>query len=259
MNGAIYQVSISDDMVSQFAAQCDLELPETITATCDDDIDKLEQRAAWLWRNARHEWIEFYANRWAQFWQEAVATLHAAGKKAVINSSWGRAPFESYYRYGIDYRRIVNTGVDGIIVETVAAGLALDHRPGASDPRWHYDFLSMLMLIKVYVPEAKLIFLHNVHVTVEAWDAIRHCPALLEREIHSLPNVFLARPDGTLEPCASGLLACLGNGLSPDEWAWLRDKWEAAFTPVPTRTFGATLIWSDAAMMAQRDQDSNTT
>lgn len=75
-----------------------------------------------------------------------VTALHGAGRKAVINSAWGRAPFESLYRYGIDYQRIAATGVDAIIVETVAAGLAMDPRLGNEDR--HDDFLSMLMLLR---------------------------------------------------------------------------------------------------------------
>ena len=252
LNGPIYRVCMSDDMVRQFAETGAAELPETVTCDCEHDTDKLERRAAWLWRHAREAWIAFYAERWARFWQKATGALHAAGKRAVINSAWGREPFESLYRYGIDYRRIAGTGVDGIVVETVAAGLSMDPRPNAAHPNRHHDFLAMLMLLKACVPGTRLIFLHNVHDTVEEWDAIHHNPTVLEREIYSLPNVFHTRPDGPLAPCADGFLVCLGDGLRPDEWAWLRERWALAFSDVPRRVLGATLVWSDAAMDAQQ-------
>ena len=154
----------------------------------------------------RHEWIEFHAERWAGFWAKALDALHGAGKRAFINSAWGRAPWEALYRYGIDYRRIVAAGVDGIVVETVAAGLSMDPRPYAADVTRHADFLSMLMLMRAGLPDAKLIFLHNTHDVVEEWDAIRHVPTLLEKEIHALTGVYHHRADGSLRPASDGLL-----------------------------------------------------
>jgi len=258
LSGPIYEVSVSDDMVEQFAASRELDLPDIVTRECGHDVERLEARASWIWRHARHEWIEFYADRWTGFWRKMVNALHSAGKKAVINSAWGRAPFESLYRYGVDYRKIVDTGVDGIIVETVAAGLAMDPRRGATDETRHYDFLSMLMLIKAYVPDAKLIFLHNTHDVVEEWDSIRHLPTLLEKEIYALANVFETRDDGKLRPCADGFLVCLGDGLDREHWRWLRERWSLAFSALPRCCLGATLVWSDAAMHNQVQDFTDT-
>lgn len=252
LSGPIYRVSVSDDMVDQFAQHSGIELPAVVTQRCDAAPEKLELRADWIWRHVRHEWIEFYADRWAGFWRKVVSALHAAAKKAVINSAWGRAPFESLYRYGVDYRRIAETGVDGIVVETVAAALCMEPSAAASGGRLHHDFLSMLMLVKACVPDMKLIFLHNVHDIVEEWDAIHHKPAVLEREIYSLSNVFHTRPDGALEPCAAGLLACLGDGLGREEWNWLCERWDLAIGDMPKRALGATLVWSDVALDNQR-------
>ena len=251
LNGPLYEVSFADDMVDQFAADRALQLPDIVTARCGDHVEKLEARAAWIWRHVRHEWIEFYAERWTRFWRKMVSALHQAGKKAVINSAWGRAPFESLYRYGVDYRRIMDAGVDGMIVETVAAGLAMEPRPNCAHESRHYDFLSMLMLIRAYVPEAKLIFLHNTHDVVEEWDAIRHVPTILEKEIYSLNNVFHTRPDGKLAPCADGFLVCLGDGMDRHHWSWLREKWGLALSALPRRALGASLVWSDAALRNQ--------
>jgi len=109
------------------------------------------------------------------------------------------------------------------------------------------------VLAHAYVPDARLIFLHNVHDVVEQWDALRHVPALLEREIYSLANVYHLRGDGRLDACAAGFLVCLGDGIDRDEWAWLRRRWELAFARPPRRTLGATLLWSDAAMRSGVD------
>jgi len=251
LSGPIYEVDFSDDLVAQFAAARGSPLPEEVESGWGGDYEKLRNRARWIWTNRRHEWIEFYADRWAAFWRKMVGGLHQHGKKAVINSAWGRAPFESLYRYGIDYQRIAATGIDGIVVETVAAGLSLDPRPNCSDPLRHHDFLSMLLLLKAYVPDTKLIFLHNTHDIVEGWDVLRHAPALLEKEIYALANVFVTGREGKPRRAADGFLVGLGDGLRRHEWQWLRDRWDAFFTSPPQRVLGATLVWSEALV---RDQ-----
>lgn len=257
-NGPLWLADASDDTIAQFAETTDAELPEVVTRACVHEVEKLEERMAWIWRNVRRQWIDFNVDRWTDFWQTMVDALHVAGKKAVINSSWGRAPWESLYRYGIDYQRILATGVDGMIVETVAAGLAMDPRPSTATPQRHYDFLSMLMLIRAYVPEMKLIFLHNAHDVVEEWDAIRHLPTLLEKEIYALNNIFHVKDGGALRPSTDGFLVCLGDGLTGGHWDWLRQRWEQSLGPVPARCLGATVLWSDNAMHAQVDDFTTT-
>jgi hypothetical protein len=278
LSGPIYYVDFSDDTVEQFGEwliahsegchcqprwQCGegdtntatrpgrgTQLPSQVTEPWNDDLTKLEARADWIWRDARHEWIDFWSDRWADFWRTVMTALHAEGKEAVINSAWGRAPFEALYRYGVDYRKIVDAGVDGMIVETAAAGLSLD--PRAADDKRHYDFLSMFALVRAYLPDLKLIFLHNAHDIVEQWDAMRHVPAVLEKEIFSLANTY--RVDGLrLQPAADGFLVCLGDGFTREEWAWLERKWQFSFGQSPRRIVGVTLVWSDALMQAEID------
>lgn len=249
LSGSIHDTSFSDDMIDQFATTSGLKLPKVVTQMCGHDVPKLTARGDWILKHKRAEWCEFYADRWARFWSTMVTALHAQKKKAVINSAWGRAPFESLYRYGIDYQRIAATGVDGIIVETVAASLAMDPRLANTDR--HDDFLSMLMLIRACVPETRLIYLQTVHDVVEQWDAIHHHPTVLEREIYALPNVFHVTSDGKLKPSGDGFLVCLGDGLNRDEWGWLESRWDLAFTQPPLGTDGVTVVWSDAAYRAQ--------
>ncbi len=251
LSGPIYRTSIGDDMVGQFAEATGIALPEQLAGPCDEDVDALEARIDWIWRNARHEWIDFWTDRWTQFWTKALDALHAAGKRAFINSSWGRAPWESLYRYGVDHRRITEAGVDGVVVETVAAGLSMDPRPNAADVERHADFLSMLMLMRAALPDQRLIFLHNTHDTVDQGEPTRHTPTLREKEIYARSTVPHTRAGGSLRPCADGFLVCLGDGLDDWHWRWLRQKWQLAWSGEPLRTLGATLVWSNALIDAQ--------
>lgn len=248
LSGPIYNLDFSDDMAAQFIEARGGECPPWLLEPVDGDWDALARRADWIWRHRRHDWIGFWADRWAAFWAKAAQTLHALGKKAVVNSAWGRAPFESLYRYGVDYRKLVAAGVDGIVVETAAAGLAADPRRVGDR---HTDFLSMLMLLRACVPETKLIFLHNARDICEQWDTLRHFPALLEKEIFSLANVFHQQAGGPLRRSADGFLVCLADGIQAHEWQWLNRRWETAFGPAPQRVLGATLVWSGVAMDKQ--------
>jgi hypothetical protein len=258
VGGTIYAIDGSDDLVGQFQAATGLALPPAVARDCGEDYERMRRRMRWLWQHHRREWIDFYAARSARFWQKAVDLLHQAGRKAVINSCRARDPFETLYMNGYDYRRLAATGVDAIVVETVAAGLALDPRPECSGPHRHDDFLAQVLLIKACMPETKLVFLHSVHDVVEEWDAIHHAPTVLEREIHSLPNLFHIPRKGSLRRCADGFLACLGDGIRHEEWQWLQRRWDLAFGPLPRRLHGATLVWSDGAMDRQVDDFTAT-
>jgi hypothetical protein len=243
LSSPIHLGDVSDGMIDQFAAGAD-GLPPEVTEGCGDDVERLSARAEWIWANRRLEWIEFWSTRWATFWGKVSAGMHADGRRAYVNSAWTRDPFEALYRYGVDYRKLADAGIDGIVAETVAGSIML----GSGDRDYHYDYLAMLMLIRAYAPDIELIFLHPIKDVVEDWDLLRHAPAMLEREIYALGNVFHTRSDGSLSRSVDGFLGCLGDGITPEEWSWLRDRWDLSFTPPPKRVVGATLVWSDAAM-----------
>jgi hypothetical protein len=242
----VYEVDYSDDMVEQFAASTGIALPAPI-AGGEGDAARMQKRADWIWRHRRREWITFYADRWARFHAKIAGALHDHGKRVLVNSAWTRDPFEALYRYGIDYRKLAAAGVDGFVVETVAGAVGLE--VGGTDR--HCEHLAMLLLIGAYVPDSKLILLHGIGDTNEQWDLLRHAPTVLEREVCMLANMYHCGADGRPGRCASGLMACLGEGLRRDEWSGLRQTWEVAFGATPRHLLGATLVWSDAALHNQ--------
>jgi hypothetical protein len=242
---------ISDGVMQQFiAAAPSLEMPAFVTESAGPDKAKLERRAQWLWRHARKQWIDFYVDRWAQFWTKVCDQLHAAGKIAVINSAWTRDPFEARYRYGVDYRRIAATGIDGMIVETCAGSIGL----GSGDKDRHDEYLAMFLLIGACVPDVKLRFLHTIKDVVEHWDLMRHQPTVLEKDVQMLMSAAHIHGDGKLRRTASGFLGCLADGIEADEWTWLRHRWDLALSSASTKPLGATLVWSDAAFDGEIDR-----
>lgn len=236
----VFIFGCSDDFVQQFTER-GAELPDFVTAPCEESPEALTQRMEWIWRHRRLEWIEFYTDRWAEFWQTVVDALHAVGRRAMINSAWTKDPFEAIYRYGVDYRKIAATGVDAMMVETCAGGILL----GSDDRDYHHDYLAMLMLIRACVPDLELVFLHNVKDVAEDWDLLRHAPSMLEREAYSIANVFHYQQDGQIRRCVDGLVACLADGITSEEWVWLSQRWELAFESIPRQISGVTLLWCD--------------
>lgn len=244
------EVDYSDDMVDQFVEMMQIDLPSDIERICEGLPDKIEQRAAWIIKNKRVEWIRFYANRTEGLWRKIADTLHKEGIKVYFNTVWTKDPFEALYRYGVDYRRIAEAGVDGFIVETVEPVLALGGYDGESDSS-HYSFMAMLMLIKAYISEAKLMFLNAVRDTCEQWDVIHHAPTLLEKEIYCISNLYNYSLSGKLEHCAEGPVVCLSDSIRYEEWKWLREKWKLGFSLKPQSIEGITLVWSNAAFENQ--------
>ncbi len=116
----IYIGDFSDDMVGQFTEASGMSLPDPAWLRCDGSSEMIARRADWIWHDRRREWIAFYSDRLKGFWRKVVSALHAQGKSVMLNSAWTRDPFEALYRYGIDYKGLVEAGVDGFIVEAAA-------------------------------------------------------------------------------------------------------------------------------------------
>jgi hypothetical protein len=248
---ALSEGDYSDDIFEQFVTAQQITVPQEIALKADDDAELCAKRADWVWNNHRRQWFDFYGDRWGSFFTKKIAAVHAIGKEVFINSTWTRDPLEAIYRYGIDYRKIAAAGIDGIVTESAAGAGDLEAEPGA--PINLYNYTATLMLIKAYVPEVPLYFLHGVKDTKEQWDLIHHAPTVLESEIYSLTNVFYNTPEGKRERCAAGFVICLGDAIEREEWQWLEKRWNVAFTPTPKRLMGATLIWSDSAFSTELD------
>src|SRR5690606_24580134 len=134
---------------------------------------------------------------------------------------WTRDPFEAIYRYGIDYRKIFETGIDGFIVEMIASAVAMEPQLSDDYKKFHYNAMAMMMLIKAQSPKATLRPFTQIHDTFEQYDALRHVPTVVEREIFSVANLYVLDEDGKPNRCSSGPMCCLSDGVDAEEWAWL--------------------------------------
>ncbi|TMV48764.1 hypothetical protein FE783_17110 [Paenibacillus mesophilus] len=234
----------SDDMIDQFTAYTGISLPEEICAPVDDrDRDGIKKRGTYIWNRYKQEWLEFLTWRWAAFWEKICRGLHEDGKKVIVNNAWCSEPFEAIYRYGIDYKKLYEAGVDYIAAESVATSVHMAREIG---PFRLYNYMTMPSFMKAYVPEGKLICLNGVKDSTEEWSTVGHFASSVEREIYSLTHYFVHTRDG-LRRSMDGFLVCLGDGLTREEWDWLRERWEIGFAELPQNVLTPTFIWSDHA------------
>jgi hypothetical protein len=243
----VYDADFSDDMVEQFTQATMLTLPPPYAGANQEDRAFLKARADWIWRHHRVAWIEFYVERWHAFYKKITTALHGAQKSVMVNSALTRDPFEAIYRFGLDYRRLAEAGVDGFVVETGAAAQDLV----SGDRNRHYDYAATLMLMKAYLPDSKLIFLHVIQDHCENFDGLHHQPTAIEKEVLSLATLCHSDRNGRLVPCAAGLMACLGDSIPHAEWTWLHHLWDLGFSGAAKRVDGPIVIWSDRALKNQ--------
>lgn len=247
-------VDFTDDMIDQFVAHSNVKLPAEFAGEVDDRPGMMTKRGKWVWQHKQEEWIRFHVDRWTAFWKKVIDGVHGQQKKVVFNTAWTRDPFEAIYRYGIDYRRITDLGVDGFIVEAVASAVAMEPELSDEHTKYYYNALSMILLIKAQCPDAVLRPFTQIHDTTEQYDALRHIPTFVEREISQVANLYVVDQDGQLNRCSSGPMCCLSDSVAAHEWAWLQKCWDVGFMDVPKALIGATLVWSGKALDNQLDE-----
>jgi len=233
----IWLADYSADMVAQFVAMTEVDLPFAAeTRLCADHI----------WNHHRKQWCEFYARRFERFLAKVCEAVHGSGGQVCYNNAWTRDPFEAYYRYGIDYRRVARAGVDRFMVETVGAGVSIGAESGfRADLRFELNF--MLAQIKACLPDMPLLCLNGTGDTTESWDLLNHAPVVSEREIYTLGHMFVQDATG-FQHASSGPFVCLADGITATQWEWLRRNWATAYESTPQRVLGATVLWSEAAL-----------
>lgn len=234
----------SDDMTEQFTSHSGIQLPDEIGCPIDNyDRAGIRKRGSYIWNNHRQQWLEFSTWRWASFWKKICDGLHEDGKKVIVNNAWCSEPFEAIYRYGIDYKKLYAAGVDCIAAESLATSVhSSGHDP--NEPYRLYNYMTMPSFMKAHTPSGKVLCLNGVKDSTEEWSVITHSPSHVEREVYSLTNYFLQTSNG-LERAMDGFLVCLGDGLTKDEWSWLRERHETGFAEIPDKVLTPTMIWSD--------------
>lgn len=227
---ALCDTDFSDQTLDRFAAaNPSLKLPAS-------------NRPDWILKYARREWCLFNADLHAGFVETLVGTLKPEGKDVWLNTCWTKDSHEALWRYGVDYRRLAASGIDGFFVESSATVLALEG--------WSRDPVSLiddrratLMRLASSVP-AELVRLACIKDGLEQYSALRHAPTLLQAELLALSSVWRG---GRL--AAPSVMWCLTDGLTVEEGRKLK-RWSEVL-PKGCRPEGAFVVVSEAADRAE--------
>jgi hypothetical protein len=196
------------------------------------------------------EWREFLAGRSADFWAKVARRLKSMGKWLIYNSAWTRDPFEAIYRYGIDYQALCKAGVDKYVVELAGPCLELENW-GRQEPRTIYSRMASTLLLRGHVPEAKLVFLNGIRDFNEQYFILQHAPALYESEVLSQYNLFHLTGEGKWKRCQDGVLACLADALTAEEWKRINRIWDIGSGFDPETVYGSVLLCSGRHLYQQ--------
>ncbi len=249
-NHSWYQLAhadYSDDMVDQFLRHTGVTLPPEVPVTCAGDRDREDARARYIWHDLRREWIDFHVWRNEVYLRKITTRLHAVGKLVTSNTCWTRDPVEALYRYGIDYRKFTEIGLDRMIIETCsAAGEMMDFICRARFSVPFFDVLqSTVLLTKACAPDGRFLFNNCAQDITEGWSALRYFPAFMEREIMMYSNFYCYDGSGKPQKCFDGVQVCLAADIEPHEWKFLLKKWNLGFGTEAAALDGVTVVWSN--------------
>ncbi len=229
----------SDDMLSQAG----IPIPPEGTDRCE-----------YLASNYRKYWIEFCTKRWMSALEKLVKGIYDEGFKVVVNSSWTKDPMEAKYRYGVDYSLLADLPLESMVVENGGPTLTiLDDQANAGyhmsyeeRKKVHHMFRAMLMCVSACVGDRlSLRPLFPVRDTMEQYDVIHHMPTMLQKHAAAMFANYRYCADGKTVPVFSGHTFCLGDGLSSDNWRFLRLCSDNAYIEDAKVLSGGTVLWSD--------------
>ena len=231
------------DMIEQFMSWTHCVLPPLLL-TKRDDRPIMTERAAYIWKNLRREWINFISGRWEQFFVKLCGEVHSVGKKVMVNNAWTSEPFEALYRFGIDYKSLERAGVDTVCIEDQAVSIYAND-PTISEIKMH-EYLNTPMIMKAYAPNIRYAGINFAKDSTEEASIIAHLPTAFEREAFSVLNKLYSDGKKT-NRAVDSLFVCLADALTAEEWKKLGQIYEKAFMPEPVKSVSPVLVWSDAA------------
>ena len=249
--GLLYRKIATDDITGFFLRRTGLEAPDFVTRSCDCDPAKQKKRMSWIWGEHRREFTRFIQDRWTEFWKEVASHVHAVGGQCIMNSAFTRGSLEEAGWLGIDYKAVVEAGVDAIVCETVPLSQA-NQSPLATwqaipdlHRHFHASFIAGMQEVRANLPDTKIMFLHGCKDVVEDWDNIRQSPACYERELFALASLCHYRK-GKLHRAADGLTACLADGFSASDWEFVTARWKSAVrSDELVRAGDMVFVWDD--------------
>ena len=213
----------SDDMVEQFLAHTKIVFPNDIPLITKNKKEHL-LRYRFIIENYRYEWMEFISNRFAEFFKKVVDKSHAVGKLVYFNNTWTCSPFEAYYRYGIDYRKLAKSGVDAMIFEdTGGSGTLLSYESLWVQPseerrkfnQMRFRLSQMALKLSTDIPIYNMTTLQD---NEEQWNFIDNDFNEYRSMIARRSIAYIESNQSEYTKGCDGSLYCLSDGLEKNVW-----------------------------------------
>ena len=258
--GLLHRRIASDNITKNFLLRTGLSAPEFVTLPCDGNPVRQKKRMSWIWGEHRREFTAFIQKRWVEFWRAMAKEIHPLGGQCIMNSSYTRGSQVAAAWLGIDYKAVVEAGVDAIVCETVPLSMSNQAWPTAwqlhPDLHRHYHnwCITAMQEIRANLPDTRIMFLHGCKDVVEDWDNIRQSPAGYERELFALASLCHYR-QGRIHRAADGLTACLADGFSPADWEFITSNWKRAIRTEPLASAGEMVFVWDDRMVSEGSED----
>lgn len=215
----------SDDVVNQFLAATDAELPEEMRSACDDVPERSDARYRYILSKLRCSYTRFIAGWYADFYKRLSVVLHSDGKLIIFNNAWTTGPFEALFRYGIDYTAFRDANMDGIMMEDEGSFMPLmasSDLGGFAVPyterqyKNHTYFLRQLSL-KLASGGLPVYNMTPLRDTQEGWNMIDAAPFEVQKMIARRKNARITTAEG-VQKASDGCFYCLSDGMEKAIW-----------------------------------------
>ncbi len=241
--GVTHNCDYSTDMIEQFLDHTGITAPqEVLDSMGNDDGDMIKMRGEWIWKSVREQWLLFLTWRWEGFCKKICDAVHAIGKKVITLAVYLSDPLETIYSFGVDIKRIANAGVDYIMPNTLPTSV---HFNGRDESFWRY--MSTIPLNATFLNGTEQLCMLGVKDSTEEWDAIQHEPCMFQRDMYTILGQQTVQKDG-YKSAASGVMICLGDSVSADEWSFMRKHFDVAYTHDIKDLLTPVALWSDDAL-----------
>ena len=255
--GMLHSMEFSTDFVEQFLDHSGIALPESIAENMGCDSKEAEgERADWIYRNKRAEWVEFNAWRWERFFEKLCSRVHSIGKKVMVLGMYCTDPFETLYCIGIDLKRIVNAGVDCITANILPTSCYILGKDEGKEQRQYYfhRYMAIVSTTAAFLPKGHMITMLGLQDPTEEWSVMHHLPCQHERDMYTMMSYHLVDGDG-LSRASEGLMLCLGEGIPASDWAWERERLAIALSSSETEAIiSPAMFWSDSVQDKMLDE-----
>ena len=159
-----------------------------------------------------------------------------------MNSFWTRDPFEALFRYGEDFALLSELDLEALILEApVADELSSWH---SQEVRGLYKLIASLLRIRAVLPDVPIWHMNTLRDVLENYNIVQEFPALMEAGTEMLQHALLYH-NKKWSYSLNGLLSCLSDGLTRDNWNWVRSMWDFVLSKPEISSYpGAVVVFS---------------